>query len=616
MGVERGAQFVAHLRQEIAALARQAHRLGQRRRARRLGRALLADVARHPDHAQQRAVVVEHRGAVGLHPDHALRAVESLLHGGALAGRHHGRVVGQEALGKFGRPQLLVGLARHLVDAVPAGGRVGLVDRQVAPLGILEPDPQRQGVDQRAQIACLLAQLGGARLHAQLQGVERALEFEAHDVEGRAQFADFVGRRDRDEFKLAQRRCAGAGRLVGQRALGAELLDRLGQGDDRIDEAPHPVDADGEAERQDQAGGKQDRAHGLVDVAQSARARGAQAQDHAGLLLISPRQQDGIIRALPGHDGLLQHGGDVGGAVGRGREPARRAHQPVRHDGGLGQVLAVAAVGREQFRHHPGLGGDGGERATVDQPAKDHDGGGLAPAGTARLGLLARRVGNRHAGHQPVLARAVVAQEFFEHALHRHENVDRRQIGRREGDRHGGPRHVGHGRLRAWRQRPGLPGRPALEVERAASVGRGRDPGRSAVSALDHHAGLGAGHCVAELAAGVDGDPRKAAGAQGQVQAVERHRLGVRQAAGERGPILGGAGLPGQVRGFEQDEFGQLVQHHGVANGGQRRTLEADGHRSQVVIPGAQRTVERHKGQFLILPVGEIGGEQGVERGR
>jgi hypothetical protein len=113
------------------------------------------------------------------------------------------------------------------------------------------------------------------------------------------------------------------------------LLDRLGERDDRIDEAAHPVQADGEAERQDQAGGHQDRAHGLVDVVQGARARGAQAEGQAGAMVELPGQHGGIERSPLGLNRVHLHGG----------VPDGRAHQRRRHDGFPAQVQAIAAVG-------------------------------------------------------------------------------------------------------------------------------------------------------------------------------------------------------------------------------------------------------------------------------
>jgi hypothetical protein len=118
---------------------------------------------------------------------------------------------------------------------------------------------------------------------------------------------------------------------------------------------------------------------------------------------------------------------------------------------------------------------------------------------------------------------------------------------------------------------------------------------------------------VAQAAAGIDADAREAARAQHQVQPVDRDRLAEGDRAVHVRPVEGLAHAPGHH--LARHQVGQLVRQRRVGRGGQGHLAQPQRQLLQVVLPGAQVAAQRREGGLLVLPVGEVRGQQRVQRG-
>ena len=243
--VERRADLVAHVGQELRLRARGLDGLGQRALA-------LADVGAHRARGVDLAVGVLERELDELEGAAARGGVALVAAG--LAAAQDLEVGDADRGGDVGREELVVGAAEH-VDADLAHRAPPLVvDEQVAAVAVLDRDRHRRVVEDRLQA-------GGLHAEVVLAGGERR----RHRVEGRAELADLAD--------------AGGGDARVEMALG----EPLGRQRDVVDRAQDEA-AQADAEQDEQQHGDDRAAGGEHDHPVAQRTR-LLAADRRGLLL-------------------------------------------------------------------------------------------------------------------------------------------------------------------------------------------------------------------------------------------------------------------------------------------------------------------------------------------
>src|SRR6202022_4189879 len=178
-------------------------------------------------------------------------------------------------------PEFDIGFSGHILPPPKAKCSCeGFVRGKVTSACILQTNQQWQRVNQRSQIARLLAQLRRTVENAPFQKLERTPQLGQHAVEGRRQIADLVRCQNLYRLQLRGRATAGIA-CVTQ----SDAFYRGGQRDDGFGEAADPIHPDRNTQQQDQRGQYQNGSDGLMHVAQRILTREREAQHQAWLTL-------------------------------------------------------------------------------------------------------------------------------------------------------------------------------------------------------------------------------------------------------------------------------------------------------------------------------------------